>query len=69
MSGKGSTPRPFSVGRQEFSDSWDRIFGQRTRGSIEHRDDVPKDISSVPTDRGSEGSTEGCDKPNEEARD
>lgn len=27
MSGKGSTPRPFSVDRKTFEDNWDRIFG------------------------------------------
>lgn len=26
MSGKGSTPRPFSVDRKTFEDNWDRIF-------------------------------------------
>jgi len=26
MSGKGSTPRPFSVDRKTFDDNWDRIF-------------------------------------------
>lgn len=26
MSGKGSRPRPFSVGQKEYADNYDRIF-------------------------------------------
>lgn len=26
MSGKGSTPRPFSVNHDTFSENWDKIF-------------------------------------------
>lgn len=26
--GKGSTPRPFSVSNQEYSNRWDAIFGR-----------------------------------------
>lgn len=29
MSGKGSSPRPFSVDRKTFEDNWDRVFGQK----------------------------------------
>jgi hypothetical protein len=29
MSGKGSKPRPLSVPRKKFDDSWDRIFGKK----------------------------------------
>lgn len=28
MSGKGSSPRPFSVTQKEFDNNWDRIFGK-----------------------------------------
>ena len=28
--GKGSSPRPFSVKYDDFSNSWDKIFGKRT---------------------------------------
>ena len=31
MSGKGSSPRPFSVPRKKFDDNWDRIFGKKTK--------------------------------------
>jgi len=27
--GKGSSPRPFSVDKKKFDDSWDRIFGKK----------------------------------------
>jgi len=26
---KGSTPRPFSVPREEFDSNWDRVFGKK----------------------------------------
>lgn len=26
MSGKGSSPRPFSVSQDQFNENWDRIF-------------------------------------------
>jgi len=29
MSGKGSTPRPFSVSQEEFAENFDRIFGPK----------------------------------------
>ena len=31
MSGKGSTPRPYSVTPDEFADSWSRIFGSKEK--------------------------------------
>ena len=30
MSGKGSNPRPYSVKYDDFSNSWDKIFGKKT---------------------------------------
>jgi len=29
MSGKGSTPRPFSVTQNQFASNWDAIFGKK----------------------------------------
>ena len=29
MSGKGSSPRPFSVDQKTFSDNWDTIFNKK----------------------------------------
>ncbi len=33
MSGKGSTPRPFSVDAETFADNWQRIFGAKSDDS------------------------------------
>ena len=29
MNGKGDTPRPMSVKKEQFDDNWDRIFNKR----------------------------------------
>lgn len=29
MSGKGSSPRPYSVDQKTFSSNWDQIFGKK----------------------------------------
>jgi hypothetical protein len=29
--GKGSTPRPFDVPRDQFRDNWDKIFGPKNK--------------------------------------
>lgn len=29
MSGKGSSPRPYSVDQKTFSNNWDQIFGKK----------------------------------------
>lgn len=34
MSGKGSTPRPFSVDRKTFESNWDKIFGKKSKKKI-----------------------------------
>ena len=43
MSGKGSSPRPYSVDRPTFEDNWDKIFGkkaeERSDKSIDDDDD------------------------------
>lgn len=31
MSGKGSTPRPFSVPRKTFDKNWNQIFGKKKK--------------------------------------
>ena len=33
MSGKGSTPRPFSVDAETFADNWQRIFGGKAEST------------------------------------
>ena len=35
MSGKGSSPRPFSVNQQTFSNNWDAIFGPKTPKEVD----------------------------------
>ena len=32
--GKGSTPRPFSVSQEEFTNSFERIFGRKNKMQI-----------------------------------
>jgi hypothetical protein len=31
MSGKGSTPRPYSVPKKQFDEQWERIFGSKNK--------------------------------------
>lgn len=34
--GKGSSPRPYSVSKEEFDNNWERIFGsKKTKQSVE----------------------------------
>ena len=33
MSGKGSSPRPYSVDSETFASNWDRAFGRKSLGS------------------------------------
>jgi ribosomal protein L32 len=33
MSGKGSSPRPFSISQSQFSSNWDTIFGKTDKES------------------------------------
>lgn len=37
---KGSTPRPFSVDRETFSDNWDAIFSKK-------KQQIQKEIESI----------------------
>lgn len=38
MSGKGSSPRPYSVSQKKFADNWDRIFNKPTPQEVD--DDI-----------------------------
>ena len=42
MSGKGSTPRPYSVTAEQFASSWEAIFGKK-EGQGESQPDEVKD--------------------------
>jgi hypothetical protein len=39
MSGKGSSPRPFSVDQKTFASNWDRIFSKQPQW--DHYSDLP----------------------------
>ena len=43
MSGKGSTPRPFSVAQEQYDARWDMIFG-RDNGDKECDVEFDKDM-------------------------
>lgn len=34
MNGKGDTPRPLSVKKQQFDDNWDRIFNKKVADEL-----------------------------------
>lgn len=34
MNGKGDTPRPMSVKKQQFDDNWDRIFNKKVADEL-----------------------------------
>ena len=36
MNGKGDTPRPFSVSREQFESNWDRIFSKPKQHQMLH---------------------------------
>jgi hypothetical protein len=39
MSGKGSSPRPFSVSQEEYANRWDAIFGRDIKEDQKTKDD------------------------------
>ena len=41
--GKGSTPRPFEIPREQFRDNWDKIFGKKDAKEDKARDPGKKD--------------------------
>ena len=38
--GKGSTPRPFEVPRDQFRDNWDKIFGKKNKPEPQDKKDT-----------------------------
>jgi hypothetical protein len=38
MSGKGSSPRPFSVSQDKFAENWDRIFVKKPESDVKLRE-------------------------------
>jgi predicted RNase H-like nuclease (RuvC/YqgF family) len=46
--GKGSSPRPYSVGIDEFNDNFERIFGVKTRVSgVPYEVELPDQESAI----------------------
>lgn len=41
MSGKGSSPRPFSVDRKTYESNWDQIFKKEKQIPWDHYSDLP----------------------------
>ena len=50
--GKGSSPRPFNVSNQEYSNRWDAIFGRDNEKKNEAQD--------VESDRPADSCNSGC---------
>lgn len=38
MSGKGSSPRPYSVPKKVYEENWDRIFGKKSKDKKDDKD-------------------------------
>jgi hypothetical protein len=38
--GKGSTPRPFEVPKDQFRDNWDKIFGKKDKAAPPDKKDT-----------------------------
>ena len=58
MSGKGSTPRPFSVSNQEYANRWDAIFGKDNEKENKEKN-LESDRPSDPCNSGSINNSEG----------
>lgn len=43
MSGKGSSPRPFSVDKTTFATNWDKAFGKKTEKFDQNHNKEKKD--------------------------
>ena len=51
MSGKGSSPRPYSVDRKTFENNWDRIFSDRKQESEQQVLDQDQDKDKQTDDK------------------
>ena len=56
---KGSTPRPFSVSNQEYSNRWDAIFGRDNDQKDNKTQEVESDRPNNPCNSGSINNSEG----------
>ena len=55
MSGKGSSPRPFSVDKDRFNSEFDRIFGKKDEKERDTDKPVTQKKSRPHTDKGTKG--------------
>jgi hypothetical protein len=46
MSGKGSSPRPFSVSQDKFAENWDRVFGKKSESDIRLREQALDELAA-----------------------
>ena len=46
MSGKGSTPRPYSISQEKFSDNWNAIFNTN-KSTLQDRMQSEADLFSI----------------------
>lgn len=46
MSGKGSSPRPFSVSQEEYTKRWDMIFGRDLDKKSDDDKEKSEDLSN-----------------------
>ena len=56
MSGKGSSPRPFSVDQATFASNWDKIFAKKPQW--DHYSDLPAPEAYKEDDHASHGTLE-----------
>lgn len=45
--GKGSTPRPFSVDQETFSNNWDRIFNKKIKELYDNQESLGEEFTKV----------------------
>jgi len=64
--GKGSSPRPFNVSNQEYSNRWDAIFGRDNEKKNEAQD-VESDRPDNSQHSGSSDNSEGQAKQTKDA--
>ena len=48
MSGKGSTPRPFSVSKKQFDENFEKIFGKKETKKEEGEYEILPDVCEAP---------------------
>ena len=57
--GKGSSPRPFKVSNEEYSNRWDAIFGRDNAEKNKEKSDLESGESNHARHRGSSNNSQG----------